>query len=128
MRQISSFAPAKVLPGLTQKTRIMTTNMVIREKTSRMQLKTPKGTRDWAGVDIRMRDHIFESATRIFKRHGATGLDTPVFELKDVLTGKYGEDARLIYDLQDQGSYTLTPVKRILVIQKVVNHYLLDTI
>ena len=30
-------------------------------------------------------------------------LDTPVFELRDILSGKYGEDSKLIYDLQDQG-------------------------
>lgn len=30
-------------------------------------------------------------------------IDTPVFELKDILTGKYGEDSKLIYDLADQG-------------------------
>jgi histidyl-tRNA synthetase len=30
-------------------------------------------------------------------------LDTPVFELRDILAGKYGEEARLIYNLEDQG-------------------------
>ena len=30
-------------------------------------------------------------------------IDTPVFELKKTLTGKYGEDSKLIYDLADQG-------------------------
>lgn len=30
-------------------------------------------------------------------------IDTPVFELKEILTGKYGEDSKLIYDLADQG-------------------------
>ena len=39
----------------------------------------------------------------VFKKHGAVQIDTPVFELKDVLTGKYGEDSKLIYDLEDQG-------------------------
>lgn len=39
----------------------------------------------------------------MFKRHGGIPLDTPVFELRDILTEKYGEDTRLIYDLQDQG-------------------------
>lgn len=28
---------------------------------------------------------------------------TPVFELRDILAGKHGEDTKLIYDLQDQG-------------------------
>jgi len=31
-----------------------------------------------------------------------------VFELKDVLTGKYGEDSKLIYDLKDQGGEILS--------------------
>lgn len=30
-------------------------------------------------------------------------IDTPVFELKEILAGKYGEDSKLIYDLKDQG-------------------------
>ncbi|KAI9603158.1 hypothetical protein H4Q26_002472 [Puccinia striiformis f. sp. tritici PST-130] len=40
---------------------------------------------------------------KIFKLHGAVTIDTPVFELKEILSGKYGEDSKLIYDLQDQG-------------------------
>ena len=28
---------------------------------------------------------------------------SPVFELKEILAGKYGEDGKLIYDLVDQG-------------------------
>ena len=46
---------------------------------------------------------MFETITSIFKRHGAVTIDTPVFELSDVLKNKYGEDSKLIYDLQDQG-------------------------
>ncbi|KAA8648636.1 hypothetical protein EYZ11_001578 [Aspergillus tanneri] len=67
------------------------------------QLKTPKGTRDWMGVDMNLRDSIFSAVTDVFKRHGGTALDTPVFELKEILAGKYGEDSKLIYDLADQG-------------------------
>lgn len=50
-------------------------------------LKTPKGTRDWFGPDVILRDHIFDTVTNIFKQHGAEALDTPVFELKEVLMG-----------------------------------------
>ena len=32
---------------------------------------------------------------RVFKRHGGVEIDTPVFELKELLTGKYGEDSKL---------------------------------
>jgi histidyl-tRNA synthetase len=50
-----------------------------------------------------IRDKIFSTITDVFKRHGAVTIDTPVFELKDILSGKYGEDSKLIYDLADQG-------------------------
>jgi histidyl-tRNA synthetase len=50
-----------------------------------------------------IREKMFQIITNVFKRHGGMALDTPVFELKEVLTGKYGEDSKLIYDLQDQG-------------------------
>lgn len=66
-------------------------------------LKTPKGTRDWVGADTLIRDRIFNTITDVFRRHGGTALDTPVFELREILAGKYGEDSKLIYDLQDQG-------------------------
>lgn len=66
-------------------------------------LKTPKGTKDWAGSDALLRDRIFNTITTVFRRHGAMALDTPVFELREILAGKYGEDSKLIYDLQDQG-------------------------
>ncbi|KAJ5809936.1 Histidyl-tRNA synthetase mitochondrial [Penicillium pulvis] len=66
-------------------------------------LKTPKGTKDWSGSDALLRDRIFTTIADVFKRHGGTALDTPVFELREILAGKYGEDSKLIYDLQDQG-------------------------
>ncbi|EEP75777.1 histidyl-tRNA synthetase [Uncinocarpus reesii 1704] len=66
-------------------------------------LKTPKGTKDWSGGAAILRDRIFTTITDVFKRHGGTALDTPVFELREILAGKYGEDSKLIYDLQDQG-------------------------
>lgn len=82
------------------------------------QLKTPKGTRDWVGQDALLRDKILyghlhplnfktdipsQTITDVFKRHGGIPLDTPVFELRDVLSEKYGEDSRLIYNVEDQG-------------------------
>ncbi|KAF2866747.1 histidyl-tRNA synthetase [Massariosphaeria phaeospora] len=67
------------------------------------QLKVPKGTRDWQGTDVVLREQIFSNLTEVFKRHGGVTIDTPVFELRETLTGKYGEDSKLIYDLADQG-------------------------
>ncbi|KAK1776520.1 hypothetical protein QBC45DRAFT_419113 [Copromyces sp. CBS 386.78] len=70
---------------------------------SNLQIKTPKGTRDWHGPDMLLREQLFQTVSDVFKRHGGTPLDTPVFELREILAGKYGEDSKLIYDLQDQG-------------------------
>ncbi|GAA96629.1 uncharacterized protein L969DRAFT_94918 [Mixia osmundae IAM 14324] len=66
-------------------------------------LKVPKGTKDHSPSEMLLRKHIFATITRQFELHGAVTIDTPVFELKEILAGKYGEDSKLIYDLQDQG-------------------------
>lgn len=50
-----------------------------------------------------IRRKVIDKVVEVFKKHGGVEIDTPVFELKEVLTGKYGEDSKLIYDLQDQG-------------------------
>ncbi|KAG8579310.1 hypothetical protein GDO81_010804 [Engystomops pustulosus] len=73
-----------------------------------------------------IREKVFSIILKSFKRHGAEGIDTPVFELKETLTGKYGEDSKLIYDLKDQGGeqlslrYDLTvPFARYLAMNKI---------
>ncbi|XP_065089375.1 histidine--tRNA ligase, cytoplasmic-like isoform X1 [Ochlerotatus camptorhynchus] len=70
-------------------------------------LKTAKGTRDYGPEAMALRLDILERVKTVFKKHGAETIDTPVFELKEVLTGKYGEDSKLIYDLKDQGGEIL---------------------
>uniref|UniRef100_A0A0D9WCX2 Histidine--tRNA ligase, cytoplasmic n=1 Tax=Leersia perrieri TaxID=77586 RepID=A0A0D9WCX2_9ORYZ len=65
--------------------------------------KIPKGTRDFGKEQMAIRERAFSIITGVFKMHGAVALDTPVFELRETLMGKYGEDSKLIYDLADQG-------------------------
>ncbi|XP_018588734.1 histidine--tRNA ligase isoform X2 [Scleropages formosus] len=91
-------------------------------------LKTAKGTRDYNPKQMAIREKVFDTIIRCFKRHGAETIDTPVFELKETLTGKYGEDSKLIYDLKDQGGellslrYDLTvPFARYLAMNKITN-------
>ncbi|XP_076641697.1 histidine--tRNA ligase isoform X2 [Halictus rubicundus] len=93
---------------------------------SKLILKTPKGTRDYGPEQMAVRLGVLDKIVTIFKRHGAETIDTPVFELKEVLTGKYGEDSKLIYDLKDQGGeilalrYDLTvPFARYLAMGKI---------
>lgn len=89
-------------------------------------LKTPKGTRDYSPQQMALRQSVLDKIINVFRKHGAETIDTPVFELKEVLTGKYGEDSKLIYDLKDQGGeilslrYDLTvPLARYLAMNKI---------
>lgn len=55
-----------------------------------------------------VREKILDKIISCFKRHGAKGLDTPAFELKEMLTEKYEDNFGLMYDLKDQGGELLS--------------------
>ncbi|KAL6968302.1 histidine--tRNA ligase [Sarracenia purpurea var. burkii] len=76
---------------------------IVESNESRRLPKIAKGTRDCAKEQAATREKAFSIIERVFKRHGAMALYTPVFELRETLMGKYGEDSKLIYDLADQG-------------------------
>ncbi|XP_038884703.1 histidine--tRNA ligase, cytoplasmic isoform X1 [Benincasa hispida] len=76
---------------------------IVESNESRRLPKLPKGTRDFAKEQMAIRKKAFSIIEGVFERHGATTLDTPAFELRETLTGKYGEDSKLIFDLADQG-------------------------
>ncbi|KAJ2327781.1 Cytoplasmic and mitochondrial histidine tRNA synthetase, partial [Coemansia sp. RSA 2681] len=91
-------------------------------------LKVPKGTKDYTPKEMSVRTEIFRTIVSVFEKHGAVTIDTPVFELKEILVGKYGEDSKLIYDLKDQGGeecslrYDLTvPFARYVALNKLDN-------
>ncbi|KAI1171969.1 hypothetical protein F4777DRAFT_563701 [Nemania sp. FL0916] len=108
-RQNSSGGLSLHPPTQTQTQTIQTDTQIenTMEKTDKSSVKVPKGTRDWIGSDIKIRDRVFKAASDAFTRHGGVALDTPVFELKSILSGKYGEDSKLIYELADQGGEDL---------------------
>lgn len=98
------------------------------KKSGKLVLKTPKGTRDYNPQEMSIRRTVFKIITDVFHMHGAVEIETPVFELKEILTGKYGEDSKLIYDLEDQGGeilsmrYDLTvPFARYVAMNKITN-------
>ncbi|KAG7580420.1 Anticodon-binding [Arabidopsis suecica] len=76
---------------------------IVESNENRRLPKLPKGTRDFAKEQMAVREKAFSIIQNVFKRHGATALDTPVFELRETLMGKYGEDSKLVYDIADQG-------------------------
>lgn len=75
---------------------------VIEGNEARRIPKIPKGTRDFLPEQMAVREKVFRTVTEVFKKHGGVEIDTPVFELRETLMGKYGEDSKLIYDLADQ--------------------------
>ncbi|KAJ8297516.1 hypothetical protein KUTeg_024047 [Tegillarca granosa] len=72
------------------------------QQPKRFMLKCPKGTRDYNPEQMAIREVV------VLNVMDAETIDTPVFELKETLTGKYGEDSKLIYDLADQGGESLS--------------------
>ena len=48
----------------------------------KVELKTPKGTRDFLPWEMTIREKVFKTITDCFKKYGAMTIDTPVFELK----------------------------------------------
>lgn len=84
--------------------------------------------RDHGPSQMAIRDMVFDKVKNVFKRHGAQSIDTPVCELIEILTDKYGDESKLIYELKDQGGellalrYDLTvPFARYLAQSKIQN-------
>ncbi|MFC1562881.1 histidine--tRNA ligase [candidate division KSB1 bacterium] len=80
-----------------------------------------KGTRDFLPEEMIPREEIIDKLKTIFQKYGFQPLETPSIEFLDILTGKYGEDERLIYKLAYKGGnelalrYDLTvPLSRVI--------------
>lgn len=69
---------------------------------NRINLSIPKGTRDFTPEQMYIRKKIFKMITDVFENHGAVSIDTPTYEKRDILFGKYGENQKLVFDLDDQ--------------------------
>uniref|UniRef100_A0A8C6AIL3 histidine--tRNA ligase n=1 Tax=Monodon monoceros TaxID=40151 RepID=A0A8C6AIL3_MONMO len=61
----------------------LATQLKPHQEKSNFIIKTPKGTRDLSPQQVVVREKILDMVVSCFKRHGAKGLDTPAFELKD---------------------------------------------
>src|SRR3954470_16368919 len=62
-----------------------------------------KGFRDFLPAQMILRQRIIHTLRDIFEKHGFAPLDTPALEYLETLTGKYGEEERLLYRFQDAG-------------------------
>lgn len=65
--------------------------------------KTLKGFRDFAPKDKIARDILIGKIKNTFELFGYLPLETPALEFKEILTGDYGEDEKLMYSFTDHG-------------------------
>jgi histidyl-tRNA synthetase len=73
-----------------------------------MELKSPKGTRDFLPQEMVKRQFVVDTIRKIYERYGFEPLDTPVFEDWDVLKVKSGEEAKnQIYYFKDKSNREL---------------------
>jgi histidyl-tRNA synthetase len=71
---------------------------------SKLPAAPPSGTRDFYGAELRQREAAIATIKSVFERFGFEPLETPAFERVEVLTGKYGEDEKLIFKIAKRGA------------------------
>jgi histidyl-tRNA synthetase len=72
-------------------------------KSGKRQARVLKGFRDYLPDQMILRQRIIGIFREVFERHGFEPLDTPALEYLDVLTGKAGENEKLMYRFADAG-------------------------
>ncbi len=70
---------------------------------SRPSTKPRSGMRDFLPRDVARRAYVVSVLRQVYERYGFVPLETPAVESLAVLSGKYGEDERLIYRLLLRG-------------------------
>lgn len=73
-----------------------------------IELNIPSGTRDFHPAQMKIRNEIVKNIINVYENHGCVTIDTPVFEKRELLMHKYGENEKLVYNLEDQGGQLLT--------------------
>ena len=62
-----------------------------------------KGFRDYLPEQMLLRQQVLGIIREVFEKHGFEPLDTPALEYMEILTGKAGENEKLMYHFEDQG-------------------------
>jgi histidyl-tRNA synthetase len=72
-----------------------------------------KGTRDYLPRDLVHRNRVFGILRETFERYGYEPLETPAIERSDVLTGKYGEEEKLLFYILKRGRELESSARRL---------------
>ena len=66
----------------------------------------PKGTRDFAPIEMANRNYIFNTIKDVFRLYGFQQIETPAMENLSTLMGKYGEEGdKLLFKILNSGDY-----------------------
>ena len=66
----------------------------------------PKGTRDFAPVEMAKRNYIFDTIKEVYALYGFQQIETPAMESLQTLMGKYGEEGdKLLFRVLNSGDY-----------------------
>ena len=68
---------------------------------------TPKGFRDIDPKLAGKRRFVINTICDVLENFGFVPIETPTIEFSETLTGKYGEEERLIYNFTDRGGRNL---------------------
>lgn len=68
-----------------------------------MILSSPKGFKDYLPTEALKRKIVLDRIKEVFARFGFDPLETPTLEYEETLTGKYGEEEKLIYKFETPG-------------------------
>lgn len=68
---------------------------------------TPKGFRDIGPEFAKKRREVISNIAYVLEENGFVPLETPTVEFAQTLTGKYGEEEKLIYKFKDRGNREL---------------------
>ena len=68
---------------------------------------TPKGFRDIQSTYAKKRREVINIIAPILEENGFVPLETPTLEFASTLTGKYGDEEKLIYKFTDRGEREL---------------------
>jgi histidyl-tRNA synthetase len=66
----------------------------------------PKGTRDFAPLEMVRRNYIFDTIKDVFRLYGFQQIETPAMENLSTLMGKYGEEGdKLLFKILNSGDF-----------------------
>ncbi|OGJ49351.1 histidine--tRNA ligase [Candidatus Peregrinibacteria bacterium RIFOXYB2_FULL_32_7] len=70
---------------------------------SKITPRTLQGFDDRHGDEMVIRNYVKDVWEKIFQKFGYSAIETPSLEYCEILTGKYGEEEKLIYHFKDHG-------------------------